>query len=240
MSLTLAFVMILSLAGCTIPTKGYADYDVTGYIRSLLFSSYYGDHEDYISFANTTEEIAQENNDVVVENGAIHFCNRYGLNPTDSQLGEIEDIIRAAYASSKFTVSEKIETSEGYDIDVEITPIVNFMDMSEIDTLKEKLEDKNNSSAEDDDVSNDDNESSNIDSSDNKFSSNSSSASDKSEELVDSVITLMKNEMNKINYGENTLITLKIKFDSTAGTLSLDQTQIEEIDEAVICFTSKS
>ena len=40
-ALLLAVVLAVSLSGCAIPIPGFADYDVSGYVKALLDSSYH-------------------------------------------------------------------------------------------------------------------------------------------------------------------------------------------------------
>ena len=42
-SFAAAVAMALLLTGCSLPMTGFADYDVSGYFRALLNSSYKGD-----------------------------------------------------------------------------------------------------------------------------------------------------------------------------------------------------
>lgn len=238
-SLLLALLVIAAaLSGCTIPTKGYADYDVSAYIRSLLNSSYYASHEEYMSYANTTEEAAQEeNNDTVVANGATHFCLANNLAPTDEQFERIEALVKSAYAESKFTVNTQISTDTGYNIDVEINPITNFTDISEdieeiIQNAKDSAakEEYNSHSSSDEDEDSEDEEDS-----ENSAETTSTTNDDLQYEITEKVILLLTNSLEEISYGDTKLISLEIRLDSD-GNLSLNQTQIEEIDNTVIDF----
>ncbi len=79
LSLFLAASLAVSLAGCTIPVPGFADYDVSAYIQALLDSSYHDSNEDLMELAKITEEKARANNTTTVENAVVNFCNTYEL-----------------------------------------------------------------------------------------------------------------------------------------------------------------
>lgn len=243
------------LAGCSIPTPGFADYNVSGYIKALLDSSYLGDNDDYISFTRYSAQEAAENNQLTIENGAIHFCNTFNILPSDEQLAELEEIMGAAFKLTSYNVKEKQENATGYFVEVEIKPLTVFKELtSEIDTLRVKaqageLGGKPVSSSSSEESSNyneyddsygwgDDTESSD------GYDTESSAPSEEDEEdagelFVDEVIKLCRNALGNPTYGDAIIITLDILKDDE-GNLSLDTTQIETIDETVITFERKT
>lgn len=140
-SFAAAVAMALLLTGCSLPMTGFADYDVSGYFRALLNSSYKGDNTEYVSLAGTSEEEAAQNNTTTVQNAAVNFCNTYGISPSDDQLAQLEDVMRQALNQADFTVKDEQKVEGGYYLEVEIVPIVNFRGLeSEIDTLREEAQ----------------------------------------------------------------------------------------------------
>lgn len=137
-ALALSAVLAVSLSACTIPMPGFADYDVSGYIKALLDSSYHADHDDFMTVANVTEEVAQKNNTTTVENAAVSFCNTYGLSPSDAQLQELQKVMKQAFALTKYTVKDEKKVETGYYLEVEVTSVTNFAGRkADIEKLKE-------------------------------------------------------------------------------------------------------
>lgn len=133
----------LALAGCSLPMTGFADYDVSGYFQALLDSSYKGQNAAYIEVAATTQENAEQNNTTTVRNAAVHFCNTYGVNPSDEQLSQLEEVMRQALAQTRYTVREERKVETGYTLEVEIDPIVSFSGLdSTIDRLREEAQEE--------------------------------------------------------------------------------------------------
>ena len=120
--------MALALAGCTLPlpTSGFADYDVSGYFRALLDSSYKGNNTAYVNVTAVSEEEAQKNNTTTVQNAAINFCNTYGVLPNDEQLSQLEAVMRQALAKADYIVKDEEKVESGYTLEVEVDPIVNL------------------------------------------------------------------------------------------------------------------
>ena len=137
--------MALALAGCTrpLPTSGFADYDVSGYFRALLDSSYKGNNTAYVNVTAVSEEEAQKNNTTTVQNAAINFCNTYGVLPNDEQLSQLEEVMRQALVQADYTVKDEEKVESGYTLEVEVDPIVNFSDLEdEIEKLREEAEEE--------------------------------------------------------------------------------------------------
>ena len=153
-----AAVLSLTLTGCSLPMMGFADYDVSGYFQALFDSCYKGENEAYMAVAATNEQSAQENNNTTVENAAVNFCNTYGLNPSEEQLTQLEDVMRQAFLQADYTVKDKQKVEGGYYLEVEIDPIVNFSGLEDkVEELREEAQDEatqaNSSSSQEDEDS---------------------------------------------------------------------------------------
>lgn len=152
-----AAVLSLTLTGCSLPMMGFADYDVSGYFQALFDSCYKGENEAYMAVAATNEQSAQENN-TTVENAAVNFCNTYGLNPSEEQLTQLEDVMRQAFLQADYTVKDEQKVEGGYYLEVEIDPIVNFSGLEDkVEELREEAQDEatqaNSSSSQEDEDS---------------------------------------------------------------------------------------
>ena len=142
-ALLLAVVLAVSLSGCAIPIPGFADYDVSGYVKALLDSSYHQENEEFMSITGATKTAAQQNNTDTVENAAVLFCNTYGLYPNEEQLQELQEVMRTVYRQTQYTVKEEQKTDKGYYIEVEIRPIINFQNRTaELAKLKTEAQDE--------------------------------------------------------------------------------------------------
>lgn len=153
-----AAVLSLTLTGCSLPMMGFADYDVSGYFQALFDSCYKGENEAYMAVAATNEQSAQENNNTTVENAAVNFCNTYGLNPSEEQLTQLEDVMRQAFLQADYTVKDEQKVEGGYYLEVEIDPIVNFSGLEDkVEELREEAQDEatqaNSSSSQEDEDS---------------------------------------------------------------------------------------
>lgn len=153
-----AAVLSLTLTGCSLPMMGFADYDVSGYFQALFDSCYKGENEAYMAVAATNEQSAQENNNTTVENAAVNFCNTYGLNPSEEQLTQLEDVMRQVFLQADYTVKDEQKVEGGYYLEVEIDPIVNFSGLEDkVEELREEAQDEatqaNSSSSQQDEDS---------------------------------------------------------------------------------------
>lgn len=141
-----AVLLAVSLSGCGMFGSEFSTYDVSGYIKALLESNYYGESENLMTKTGQTKAEADENLQATVENGAIYFCNAFEINPSDAQMQQVEEIVRKAYGQAKYTVRGEQETNTGYAVDVEIEPLTVFADcLPEAASLKadtEKLAEK--------------------------------------------------------------------------------------------------
>lgn len=249
----LCILLALSLTGCTIPTPGFADYDVSGYIRALLDSSYHGSHEDLMEIAKITEAQAMENNTTTVENAAVHFCNTYDLSPSESQLQELQMIMKQAFALTKYTVKEERRVDTGYYLEVEIAPITNFEGReAEIEKLKTAAQQEATAAntAQPTTVPGDDPDGEEDGDEEDGGSGNAAGSStapavpvgsservDVNGLFVDKVLEFCKQELANISYDpDSRTVPLDIR-QTDKGELQLDMNQIDVIDMTVVRFS---
>ena len=116
LSIILIAAMAMSFTGCKPPVQ---DYNVSGYIRSVLDLCYLGETEDYIAFTSSSLEEAEDVRHATVANLAVRFCQKYKMNADDEQMAKIEELMAKALACSQYTVFKKVETDYGYDVKVE-------------------------------------------------------------------------------------------------------------------------
>lgn len=124
--LILALGLSICLSGCEIPTLGFADYNVSGYIKGLLDSSYLDNHTQYMSFTGQNQETAQKNHTSTVDNAVTIFCELYAVSPTEAQRTQFQEIFHQAYLAGNYTVKTEEKVNTGYYLEVDITPITNF------------------------------------------------------------------------------------------------------------------
>lgn len=253
----------LALAGCSLPMTGFADYDVSGYFQALLDSSYKGQNAAYIEVAATTQENAEQNNTTTVRNAAVHFCNTYGINPSDEQLSQLEEVMRQALAQTRYTVREERKVETGYTLEVEIDPIVSFSGLdSTIDRLREEAQEEatqangSHSSGNGGSYGYDDGYDSYDDSYDDSYgyddgygSYDDSYGDDSQPEedaepvdatalFVDKVVEYCQGQLASLEYsGQTVTITLEIR-QTEAGELQLDTNQLDTMDQTVLQFHS--
>lgn len=254
--------MALALAGCTLPlpTSGFADYDVSGYFRALLDSSYKGNNTAYVNVTAVSEKEAQKNNTTTVQNAAINFCNTYGVLPNDEQLSQLEAVMRQALAKADYIVKDEEKVESGYTLEVEVDPIVNFSDLEEeIEKLREEAEEEatqahtqySNSrdedadgygyGDEDSDYGDEDSDSSKdgydygIDDSESSTSSDGNVV-DANAIFVDKVVALCQKQVSNLRFsGKTVTVTLEIR-QTDEGELQLDTNQLDTIDRTVLQF----
>ena len=231
-ALLLCAAVLLAAAGCSIfPTPGFAEYDVSGYVKALLDSSYHGDHDAIKEISGVDDAGAQANSDTTVENAAIYFCNNYGISPSDRQLDELKAIMRQAFALTKYTVKEERKVEGGYYLEVEVAAITNFEGRSaDIDRLKIEAQDAtigssgNTPSSEGDDDGKD------------PASSAPQAGTDANSLFVDKVLEFCKSELANISYDPDTRSLPLDVIQTEKGELQLDMNQLDAIDRAVIRF----
>lgn len=259
-SLAAAAAMSLLLTGCSLPMTGFADYDVSGYFQALLDSSYKGQNTDYVAIAATTEEKAMENNTTTVQNAAVNFCNTYGVSPSDEQLSQLEEVMRQALLQANYTVKDEQKVDDGYYLEVEIVPIVNFSGLeNEIDNLRDEAQEeatqaqqeaqKEESSSDDSyDNSYDDGYDNTYDGyGDEDTSSDEESSQDQQDEtvtisanelFVDKVVEYCQKQVSDIRFGDEP-VTISLDILQTEdGELQLDTNQLDTIDRTVLQFQS--
>lgn len=231
-ALLLCAAVLLAAAGCSIfPTPGFAEYDVSGYVKALLDSSYHGDHDAIKEISGVDDAGAQANSDTTVENAAIYFCNNYGISPSDRQLDELKAIMRQAFALTKYTVKEERKVEGGYYLEVEVAAITNFEGRSaDIDRLKIEAQDAtigssgNTPSSEGSDDGED------------PASSAPQAGTDANSLFVDKVLEFCKSELANISYDPDTRSLPLDVIQTEKGELQLDMNQLDAIDRAVIRF----
>ena len=235
-----------TMGGCDQFAPKFTEYPVSEYISALLYSSYKGEHSDFIDFTQSTELEAQENNTLTVENGAVHFCNAFGIYPTDAQMTRLQDIVRKAYSQTEFIIREEAKTSEGYKVDVDIQPLVTFRDLTNSfeDALNNvqngKINMSNYEADSTDETQSNSEENGEEGGTEGKRAAARTSGSkgiDNHEIFVDEVIRLCEQALEGApRLDPSTTITMRIKMDDE-GVLYLDKAQLEQIDETVILFT---
>lgn len=242
--LALALVLALSLYGCSIPMPGFVDYDVSGYIKALLDSSYHDSHADYISVAMATEEEAKSNNTTTVENAAANFCNTYGISPSDQQMQELEKVLRQAFALTRYTVTDEQKVETGYYLEVQVTSITNFSGRQrDIEKLKTEAQEEATRVNTDEPGSVSGDEDIEYDEYGNEISPESSQKAPESSEhvdanalFVDKVLDFCKKELANITFDqESRTIALDI-LQTEEGELQLDLNQIDTLDKTVLRF----
>lgn len=236
--LVLCVILALALSACTLPTPGFADYDVSAYIQALLDSSYHSENGDLIEIAQVSEEKAKEYNDTTVQNAAVYFCNTYDISPSDKQLEQLQAIMKHAFSLTKYTVKDERRVDTGYYLEVEIASIINFEDI-DADIEKLKLEAKQEAAAANnarmnslDGESSDDTESAPV-----YHGGISEETVDENELFVQKVLEFCTQQVANISYDSETrIVPLNIR-QTEKGELQLDLNEITTIDKTVIRFS---
>lgn len=249
-ALVMVLVLVMSaISGCKAIQPRFGDYDVSGYIKALLDSSYKGDHSAYMLVAQSAADQAEENHQLTIENGAIHFCNAFGIYPSEDQMKEIEAFIGKAYSLAEYKVYDEVKNAQGYTVEIEITPLTVFRDLTaSFEKAKTDVDNgdlKGSSSSEKNESSMD--ESGDSYDEDMSGSSEESEASESSGEpinlesvFIDEVIRLCNEALTRSpSYDPRISIEMMIIQDGD-GNLSLDSTQIEEIDITVVLFSREA
>ena len=206
-TLALAAVLLALTALCGCSRTEYADYDVSGYVKALLDSSYRDDNTALMSISGMTQAEAEAYNDTTVENATVRFCNAYDLAPSKEQLEQLQAVMRQVFAQTKYTVTNHRKVDSGYYLEVEVTPILNFVGrQADLDALKEQA----------------------------KEEAKSDPLSDANDLYLEKVIAFCKQEMNGIVY-ETAGRTVPLDIRQTKdGELQMDLEQIEAIDEVAV------
>lgn len=234
--------LTILLCGCSLEPK-YKDYDVSGYLNALFQSTYKGEHEEFIAVTASSPEEALENNDLVAENGAVHFCNAFGILPTDDQMKRLEEVVREAYKQTRFTVKDEERTAGGYTVEVEISPLLTFQSLT--GAYEKALTDLQNGDLEiggkkqetpPDPAAEDGGESSPEPTGGVNVSGQGQGVFDENTLFVDEVIRLSQEALTRESeYGVPTKVIIDVRQDDD-GKLYLDRTRLEEIDVTVLRF----
>lgn len=241
-AILLAITLVFSMTGCGVFKSKFPDYNVTGYINALLNSSYHGNSEDLIEITMQTQEDADKNMQITIDNGSVYFCNAFAINPSDEQMQRIRQLVEKAYNLSKYTVSQKKEISDGYNVDVEYEPITVFADSvneatalrSNTQLLREKVLEKSENTYNYPNENTDEN-----DDEDEETSNVTVDSEAMTEVFIDEVINMCESKLNSnFIYGEKVSVTLKI-LRTADGQLQIDTTQLEEIDTGIVLFQNK-
>lgn len=251
LALMLCAVLLTGLWGCELPRPGFTDFDVSGYIDALLDSSYQADHTAIMEISALTEEDAQGNNTATVENAAIRFCNLYSVMPNEGQLIRIEHAFSQVLANVRYSVSDEVRTSAGYNVDVKVYSIVNFADCgAEIEALRQAAEEEARQQVEDtwkrQEQDNEalydlDDEWSGGDD-DDGYAPEPEPEPDKvevdyTEKFAEKVVEFCERQLMNLSYDtEQRTVTLNI-LQTEKGELQLDMNQIDTIDQTVVLFT---
>ena len=171
----MALVISLSFMGCE--SKG--DYDITAYVKNVLAESY----NNGSSAAAAATAVTSGNSATTAENAAVRFFEKYKMNPSDDQKAAMAEVLKKAYANSKYTVGEKTEASYGYDV------VVTY----EVQTTFQRLESDINSRREE--------------------AEKTGSTLDVGAEYIDNVIALCENSVDVPMYGDSGSITFDILVD---------------------------
>lgn len=220
-ALLLAGALALGLCACSLPTRdgGFADYDVSAYVKALLDSTYHEDNDALISLSGISQKAAQENNATTVANAAVRFCNRYGVSPSQDQLTQLENLMRSAFALTRYTVKEERKVEGGYYLEVDIAAITCFEGLqSEIDRLKtgaaEEATYANYNPPED----------------------GAPQHTDANDLFVEKVLALCAQQLSNISYDVEAITVPVDVLQTDEGELKLNMDQIKTIDETVIRF----
>ena len=224
-ALLLCAVLLLAAGGCSLfPTPGFAEYDVSGYVKALLDSSYHGSHDAIKEIAGVDDAGAQANTDTTVENAAIYFCNNYGISPSERQLEELKAIMRQAFALTKYTVKEERKVDSGYYLEVEVAAITNFEGRTaDIEQLKIEAQDESIGST-------------GSTTSEDGGEGAAQTGTDANTLFVDKVLEFCKSELANISYDPDTRSLPLDVIQTEDGELQLDMNQLDAIDRAVIRF----
>lgn len=239
--LGLALLLAVSMTACGLPTPGFVDYDVSGYIKALLDSSYHDDSEKLMDITNVTEEQARENNITTVENAAVTFCNAYELSLSESQMEVLKQIMKRAFALTRYTVKKERKVEGGYYLEVEVASITNFEGRGqEIEEMKRQAQQAATAAntTQPADLQSEDSNGDGGEDSDPEPTpvppKPSSGSVDANELFIEKVLDFCERELANIMYDpESRSIPLDIR-QTEEGELQLDLNQIETVDQTVI------
>lgn len=251
----LSTFIALCLGGCDIPLPGFADYDVSGYIQAYLDSSYHDSQEQLVAISGATAQSAAENHTTTVENAVVSFCNTYGLAFTEEQQAQLREIFSQLLKQAQYSVKDEEKADTGYTVEVQVTPITNFMDCSaRFQLLLEQAQQEADAAnaAQEDDTGDDSDDTDDWDDDgwgDDTWGDDSDETPiatpaptpvpqvNPRELYLAKVLDFCRQQAAGVQPGNNSTITLAIR-QTSEGELQLDLNQIEEIDNTLLPFTS--
>lgn len=245
-ALLLSVLLAGVCAGCgVLPSEDFDDYDVSSYIQALLDSSYHNSHENFVAITQATQESAQANNTTTVENAAINFCNTYSISPNEEQLKKLQEIMRQALLSAKYTVKEEQKIETGYSIEVEVSPITSFAGMEqELAQLRTQAQEEAAQAnigalAGDSDQAGEDDSGTEGETGEEGEPTPTpvpSAKVDSQTLFIDKVLESCQAKASAVEFqGQNVSIVLDIRLTGN-GELQLDLNQIDDIDQTVLLF----
>lgn len=127
-----AAVMTLMLTACG------EKFDPNAYVQAGLDAALHGEYAQYMELTGATEEEVQEEfGDIMSEfNEGI---SELGL--SDEMNEQYEQLMTDLCRKTKYQVTESREVEDGYEVDVQVEPIINVLDMEEIEQdLTDKMD----------------------------------------------------------------------------------------------------
>ncbi len=119
LSVLLILVITACLSGCSKPEK----FDASGYVKSVLDTSFKGEYTEYMKFTESTEEEAKAQYQSVIDNNMEAFSEA-GISE------ELQDKYRQfftdLYKAGKYEVGEATEVEGGFEVEVSSEPIKIF------------------------------------------------------------------------------------------------------------------
>ena len=137
----LGFLMILTmsiLSGC-----GMSEEDASAYVKASLDAAYKGEFEDFVEITDSTPEGAQ----AIYEENIIHTMEAAGFSNmelSDELTQKYKQLFLDISYAANYVVGDAKESDDGgYDIEVEIYPLILFSEISE-DVITEAVIDRIN------------------------------------------------------------------------------------------------
>lgn len=185
--LTLVF---LFCSGCAKAPE--QDYDVSGYIDQTLYDSYIDGIYD------------NPETDTTAYNAAVRIVDKYGMNPSDEQILAMTSAVRVALLNSVFTVNDKVETDDGFEVVVSYDVQVTF----------EEIEDQINAIVD--------------------ASIEDETYYDVGASYIDDVIALCASTAESPVYGDTEEMTFQVLLDESTLELSINLTDFDKLDVYIL------
>lgn len=117
----LVFCLSLGLVGCVEDGSNYA----TKYVKAILDTSYYNDHEIYEEITLTSSDENDENYELGIQNKVEEFFYYWEIEYIDDEMyEEVVTIYKELYLQAKYEVNDATEiSSTEYEVIVDIYPI---------------------------------------------------------------------------------------------------------------------